>query len=239
MSATSALQMSQWCLRLFQVQTSVIHRDRLPVDTPAIAISNHRSFLDAPLMMVAMNRPIRFACHHYMGQVPLMRDLVTAWGCFPLESVQMRQQQFFHQASQFLQTRQVVGIFPEGAAPMVQYRSKRQVGKFQRGFAHLALRSSVPELAVVPIAIISEDEVVQSPIPVKLLSWFDPSEPLFQQDAWHPVVLYRQVTVAIGHPFWINASRRQAYQGKQAKEMVQEVSQYCYQEVTSLLEQGF
>jgi len=41
----------------------------------------------------------------------------------------------------------------------------------------------VQDLAVLPVAIASLAEVNSSAVPLKLLSLFDPSEPLFNQEA--------------------------------------------------------
>jgi len=72
-------------------------------------------------------------------------------------------------------------------------------------------------------------------VPLKFLGLFDPTEPLFNQPGWHPIVVYRRVAVLIGRPYWINASHRQQYQGKQARSVVTEVSEYCYSEIYGLL----
>lgn len=203
-----------------------------------VVVSNHRSFMDAPLLMAALNRPVRFACHHYMGQVPLLREFVLRLGCFPLDAPEQRQQSFFHQAIQLLQTQQVVGIFPEGTQPMVHLSPARKMGEFHRGFAHLALRAPVQNLAVLPVAIVSQKETTNFPVPLKLLSWFDPSEPLFDQAGWHPMVMYQQVDVLAGRPFWVTAAQRESYQGKQAKSVVAGLIGYCQNEISTLLHYG-
>jgi 1-acyl-sn-glycerol-3-phosphate acyltransferase len=215
------------------------HQDRVPQSSAILVVSNHRSFMDAPLLMAAINRPIRFACHHYMGQVPLMREVVTRMGCFPLDAPQQRQQAFFDQATQLLKTKQAVGVFPEGAQPMIQVTAAEKLGNFHRGFAHLALRAPVQDLAVLPVAIASYEEITNSVVPLKLLSWFDPSEPLFDQEGWHPMVVYQRVHILVGHPLWITASQRQSYQGKQARTVVADLTAHCHSEISSLLRQGY
>lgn len=214
------------------------YQDRIPQSSPMLVVSNHRSFMDAPLLMAALEAPIRFACHHYMGQVPLLRDVVTRLGCFPLDEPGQRQHTFFHQAIHLLQTQQAIGIFPEGAQPMVQQTCPEQVGNFQRGFAHLALRAPVADLAILPVAIASYSEVTNAIMPLRLLSWFDPSEPLFDQAGWHPMVVYRRVNILVGRPLWITPAQQQSYRGKQAKQRVAELTGHCHSEISQLLRQG-
>ena len=239
MSVNSPLVVSRWLLAALSMKMFRYYEDRIPQDASVLVVSNHRSFMDAPILMSALSRPIRFACHHYMGQVPVMREIVTGQlGCFPLEATQHRQQSFFQQSQKLLQSRQVVGVFPEGTEPMVKLTQNNRIGEFQRGFAHLALRASVADLAVLPIAIASLEEANTSAIPLKLLSLFDPTEPLFDQAGWHPVVTYHRVAVLIGRPYWIKPQHQEKYQGKQAKTMVAELTNYCHSEISNLLKSG-
>ena len=145
---------------------------------------------------------------------------------------------FFHQATSLLKARQVVGIFPEGAEPMVQVKKPNDLSKFQRGFAHLALRAPVRNLAILPVAIASMEETRHSVAPLKLFSWFDSSEPLFDSPDWHPAVVYRQVSLLFGRPLWITDTLRKDYQGKRGVTLVKELKDYCYNEIDGLLHEG-
>lgn len=215
------------------------HADRIPQSGPVLAVSNHRSFMDPIVLTAALGRPIRFACHHYMGQVPVMREVVSALGAFPLEAPTQRQQHFFSQATALLKSQQVVGVFPEGAEPMVKLTQPNRVGEFQRGFAHLALRAPVQNLAVLPVAIASfQEQALGSGVPLRLLSLFDPSEPLFEQSGWHPVIVYQRVNILVGRPYWITPSQQQLYRGKQAKATVSELTHHCQTEIAQMLHQG-
>lgn len=235
----SALNLSRSLLFTLGTQVLVQHQDRIPLDTPLVVVSNHRSFLDAPVLMEAIAQPIRIACHHYMGQVPIMRDLVAQLGCFPLDTVARRQQTFLLQGAELLQSRQLVGVFPEGTTPMIDLTKPQEVGKFHRGFAHLALRARVPSLAVLPVAIAAhEEQQVEAPVPLKLLKLFDPAEPLFDRDGLHPVVLYRRITVLIGRPYWITPAAQSQYQGTQAKAIIRHLRDHCHQEISGLLQQS-
>lgn len=247
MSANSPLQISHGLLATLGTKLFRYYEDRIPQGGPALVVSNHRSFMDAPILMATVERPIRFACHHYMGQVPVMREIVTGQlGCFPLDAPQYRQQSFFLQAIGLLQASQTVGVFPEGTKSMVQFSQPNQMGEFQRGFAHLALRAAsggemhkpVENLVILPVAIASLEEVNTSTIPLRLLSLVDPTEPLFNQAGWHPLVIYHRAAVLIGRPYWITLQQRKQYQGKQAKTVVSELTHHCQEEIANLLRQG-
>jgi 1-acyl-sn-glycerol-3-phosphate acyltransferase len=236
MGINNPLELSHYFLELLSTQLDCHHRERIPDRGSILVVSNHRSLMDAPILMKALSAPIRFACHHYMGQVPLLREIVIQQlGCFPLDANQSRQQSFFVRSQTLLQSQEVVGIFPEGTTPMVNFTSPNQIGKFQRGFAHLALRAQVTDLAVLPVAIVSLEEMSASGLPLKLFSLFDPSEPLFNQSGLHPVVVYRRVAVFIGHPYRITPEQKHQYQGKQARKVVTELTEYCRNQIYNLI----
>ena len=170
MGINRPLELSHYFLEILSTQLRCYHQERIPRHGSIVVVSNHRSFMDAPILMAALSTPIRFACHHYMGQVPLLREIVIEQlGCFPLEADKNRQKSFFQRSQNLLQSQQLVGIFPEGTSPMVNFTAPNQVGKFQRGFAHLALRTQVTNLVVLPVAIVSLEEVSASGLPLKIL----------------------------------------------------------------------
>ncbi|HEY9813558.1 MAG TPA: 1-acyl-sn-glycerol-3-phosphate acyltransferase, partial [Candidatus Sericytochromatia bacterium] len=67
MYSDSPLQISNLLLTAMGTRMFVYYQDRVPMGSPVLLVSNHRSFMDPPLLMAAIKRPIRFACHHYMG----------------------------------------------------------------------------------------------------------------------------------------------------------------------------
>jgi 1-acyl-sn-glycerol-3-phosphate acyltransferase len=227
---------AQLILEMAGVDIFVYHEKRIPQETGAVlVVSNHRSFLDAPILLKALRHPLRIACHHYMGKTPLLREVIHLLGCFPFEEREKRQQEFFKQATEFLQSHQWVGLFPEGGNPMLELTQPNKVGEFQRGFAHLALRIPLANFAVLPVAIASTKENVVSPFPIRLLRLLDPAEPLFDRDGLHPVAFYHRVNVLIGRPYWITPHLRQLYQGKGAKRAANDLTHYCHQEIATLL----
>ncbi|MBP0003693.1 MAG: 1-acyl-sn-glycerol-3-phosphate acyltransferase [Cyanobacteria bacterium SBC] len=241
MPSRNPLNLSRWFLWNLGTRIFVNGEDRIPSDGAVLVVSNHRSFMDAPVLMAALDRPLRFACHHYMGEVPIMRDLVTGMGCFPLDTPDRRQRSFLRQGTALLAQREAVGVFPEGTEPMVSTTHPREVGKFHRGFAHLALQFACHHprhlTAVLPVAILSLDEQIYQAFPIRVLRVFDPSEPMFDRAGLHPMVVYRHLVISVGRPYWINQLDREAYQGSHAKQVANDLTQTCREEIVSLLEQ--
>ncbi|WP_013321451.1 lysophospholipid acyltransferase family protein [Gloeothece verrucosa] len=240
MLPTAPLPTAQGLLGATGLKMFIHHENRIPTEAGAVlVVSNHRSFMDAPVLIQALRQPVRIACHHYMSKTPILREFIQLLGCIPLESSGSRQQGFFEQAKSLLQSHQWVGIFPEGASPMLNLTHPQEIQEFQRGFAHLALKTAIPDLWVLPVAIGSIEESLMPGFPVRLLSLFDPSEPLFERSGSHPVVVYQRINVLIGRPYRISALDRQRYHGKGAKEVVNQLSDYCRQEITDLLRLSF
>jgi 1-acyl-sn-glycerol-3-phosphate acyltransferase len=226
------LELSQGVLQLMGTKLRVTGRQHIPANTPLMVISNHRSPIDAPVLMAGLDRDVAFVTHQYMSNVPFLRDVVQQFGAFPLESAHS----FFRQGYRRLRKAEAIGIFPEGAKPMVQLQPPRQVNSFHRGFAHLALRVPVESLAILPVALVSDDVGFESPIPLSLLGWFDPSEPLFQKGGGHPIVFYREVEVRIGQPIWVTHRDRHQYQGRSGTNYAQQLTDDCWQAVNTLLQ---
>jgi 1-acyl-sn-glycerol-3-phosphate acyltransferase len=229
------LRLSQKLLSSMGTRVSVTGQERIPSGTPTLIVSNHRSFMDVAVLMAALDRPIHFACHHYMRQVPLVNELVDQLGFLPLDKPKERYSTFFGRASQLLKQGQAIGIFPEGAMPMIQAAGSEKIDRFERGFAHLALRAPVENLTILPVAITAKHEINTGLFPVRWLQLFDPAEPLFDRPDWHPLVLYHEVKVSIGTPIFVNGTQKQRYHGRQAIDWVNKVTEGCQQEIQSLL----
>ena len=231
------LSLSEQLLLTMGTQITVTGKERVPPNSSVLIVSNHRSFMDVAVLMKALDRPIHFACHHFMRQVPLVSELIDQLGFLALDKPKERYSSFFDRASELLEQRKAIGIFPEGASPMVTETSPETMSQFQRGFAHLALRSPVENLVILPVAIAAQQELNTALFPVRWLQVFDPSEPLFDRPNWHPLVLYCQVKVSIGTPILVNRMEKQTYHGRQALDWVNKITEDCHQEIQSLLVQ--
>ena len=103
MKRTIPLQLSRSLLDATRISASLHNLERIPTKSRLLIVSNHRSLLYPLLLMTAISRPVRFVCHHYMSQVPLLQQAIALIGAFPLEADQRRQSSFFRQSARFLQ----------------------------------------------------------------------------------------------------------------------------------------
>ena len=156
--------------KLLGLNAKVENPERVPVRTPLLIVSNHRSFLDPLLLVSCLGIPINFVCHRYMGNVPILREVLQTFGAFPFinpsadpvgEKLRQRewQQNMLLDAHRLLKQGNAVGIFPEGAAPMLNTVEPRHLSPFYRGFAHLALQADIPNLQILPVGIAATTEM--------------------------------------------------------------------------------
>jgi 1-acyl-sn-glycerol-3-phosphate acyltransferase len=229
--------LAQDLLGLLGINITVQNLERLPKpgpkSSPLMIVSNHRSFLDPFLLTSCLNIPINFVCHRYMGNIPVLREILQTCGGFPLSHKDWYPDLLQH-ATDLLDRGKTVGIFPEGASPILNTPAPQDLRTFYRGFAHLALQTAVPDLQVLPVAICSRSEWQCPAVPLSLLRQIDPLEPLFQTDGWHPVVLYQDVTLRLGEPFAVKPYRDR-YHGRQASIVVKDITNLLSRQISELL----
>jgi len=238
MPSKGPLNLSYSLLQILGTQTFVYFENRIPDDAVVVVVSNHRSFMDPIMLMVGLGHPLRTACHHYMGEIPGLREAVQMLGCFPLAHPSERGIRFLQQGKTLLQAREWLAVFPEGGQPVLELTAPNEIQAFQEGFAHLLLRANLSNLAVLPVAIASLQETVTYTFPIKFLHWLDPWEDLFDQWHRHPMVIYHRVNILMGRPFWITPQLRKQYRGKWCQKGALAITDYCQQEIRRLLTSG-
>ena len=185
------------------------------------------------LLTSFLNTPIDFVCHRYMGNVPILREILQTCGGFPLTNDEWHAD-LLQDATRLLKQGKTVGIFPEGAAPMLDTPAPQELYPFQRGVAHLALQTQVRDLQILPVAIRSQAEIQIPAVPLSVLQQFDPLEPLFRQGGWHPAVIYQQAEIRVGIPFTLEPYRDR-YRGREAARVVKDLSATLSARVAALL----
>jgi 1-acyl-sn-glycerol-3-phosphate acyltransferase len=228
-----ATAIAQDILGWLGMSVTVQNPERLPQHGPLLIVCNHRSFLDPFLLTSFLSTPINFVCHRYMGNVPVLREVLQTCGGFPLNSNDWYPELLQH-STDLLDRGKTIGIFPEGAAPMIDTPAPTDLRTFYRGFAHLALQAQAPNLQILPVAISSHSERRWPAVPLSLLHQIDPLEPMFKQDGWHPAVLYQEVSIRIGQPLAIEPYRQQ-YHGRQASTVVRDLTATLSSQVSELL----
>ena len=123
-------------------------RENIPLQGPAVLISNHVTFIDWMIIFSGSPRPVRFVMHQSFLKIPLMSGLFKAAGVIPIAGAKENPVVFesaFDQISRDLREGEIVCIFPEG-----KLTSDGRIDRFRPGINRILKENQVP---VIPMAL--------------------------------------------------------------------------------------
>jgi len=126
-------------------------KENIPLDRGCIIASNHRSYLDPPVLNLVSPRPIIFLAKYDLFKVPILSWLIKKAGAMPLYGGK-NDVKTLRKTIEYLKSGYCVGIFPEGTR-----MKPKTFGKAHSGIGLLALKSKVP---VIPTYIGNTDEIL-------------------------------------------------------------------------------
>lgn len=126
----------------------VINREYIPKEGAVLLVGNHRHLFDCLMAGISTKRTI-----HYLAKKELFKKRLSRWffktvGCIPVDR-QNKNPEAKKEATEFLKSGNVIGIFPEGG----RNRTENDLNEFKFGAVSLASKSGA---SVVPFAIIGE-----------------------------------------------------------------------------------
>lgn len=132
---------------LFRVLFAVEYHgvENIPERGAVIIAGNHPSYLDPVLVMLPVKRKIRFMAWDALFKVPVLGQLIRAFGSFPVDIRKGKGESAFREALKVLESGDALGIFPEG-----QRSEQGPMGELRTGVARLAIETGAP---IVPVTI--------------------------------------------------------------------------------------
>ena len=167
----------------------------VPEAGAALVVSNHRSLLDPLVVGYSVDRFINFAAASYSFKMPVVKQLYTWAGGFPLSIYGgSESDKDINHAEELLENGELVGIFPEGVQSFFNPHRVTKIATFKTGFTKLALEARVP---IIPCTVIAKEERELPRIPGFLVTPF-----VKLQDAGEGIrfITYRDVICRIGRP---------------------------------------
>lgn len=134
---------------LFRME--VTGREHEPPEGAFLAVSNHWSAFDPPVLGAALRRKVHFMAKQELFEIPILRGWMRCIGTFPVRRGEP-DRQAIRAALQVLQRGGVVGMFPEGTRNPRGYLLPAEPGA-----AFLALKAQVP---ILPVGILGTLEVL-------------------------------------------------------------------------------
>ncbi|MGE0884860.1 MAG: lysophospholipid acyltransferase family protein [Blastocatellales bacterium] len=119
--------------------------ENIPERGAVIIAGNHPSYLDPVLVMLPVDRRIRFMAWDALFKVPMLGQLIRAFGSFPVDIRKGKGESAFREALNVLNDGDALGIFPEG-----QRSERGPMGELRTGVARLAIETGAP---IVPVTI--------------------------------------------------------------------------------------
>jgi 1-acyl-sn-glycerol-3-phosphate acyltransferase len=119
--------------------------ENIPARGAVIVAGNHPSYLDPALVGLPLKRPIKFMAWDALFKVPLLGQVIRAFGAFPVDIRKGKGESAFREALRVLNEGYALGIFPEG-----QRSELGPMGELRTGVARLAIDSGAP---IVPVTI--------------------------------------------------------------------------------------
>lgn len=119
--------------------------ENIPERGAVIIAGNHPSYLDPVLVMLPVERKIRFMAWDALFKVPVLGQLIRAMGSFPVDIRKGKGESAFREAVKVLDSGDALGIFPEG-----QRSDEGPMGDLRTGVARLAVETGAQ---IVPVTI--------------------------------------------------------------------------------------
>ncbi|PIQ83798.1 MAG: hypothetical protein COV75_05575 [Candidatus Omnitrophica bacterium CG11_big_fil_rev_8_21_14_0_20_63_9] len=119
--------------------------EHIPAHGGALIAGNHPSVLDGILLLLLVERPVRFLVAEDMYNHHFLRPLFRLMGAIPVYRTRESNGDALRAAVEALEGGQVIGIFPESTTAY-----EGTLPQVRRGVALLALKTGVP---VVPLSI--------------------------------------------------------------------------------------
>lgn len=119
---------------------------RVPRDGPVVFMANHESWLDIPVLLVAIPMQVRFLAKKSLFSIPFLGWAIGAMGFIPVDRKNRRNAvKSFEEAAVRIRKGQSVLLFPEETRT-----SDGSLLPFQRGGFLIALKAGIP---IVPVGL--------------------------------------------------------------------------------------
>lgn len=134
-----------WILTHTIYRIKVINRENIPEEGGALLTPNHISYLDAVVLVVTSQRPIRFMVHREIYNLKWLNPLLRLSGAIPVAGTDKPKEiiRSLKGASEALKNGEVVCIFPEG-----QLTRTGNMLKFNQGLERIMKDVSCPIIPV-------------------------------------------------------------------------------------------
>jgi 1-acyl-sn-glycerol-3-phosphate acyltransferase len=131
--------------------------ENVPQDRPFIAVSNHASYFDPPILSCALGRPVAFMAKEELFKVPVLKQAIVLYGAYPVKRTSA-DRSAIRAALKALDHGWATGVFLQG--------TRTQDGRITQpklGAATIAAKAQVP---VLPVCLWGTQAILKSGSPI-------------------------------------------------------------------------
>lgn len=129
----------------------------VPLDRPFIAVSNHASYFDPPLLSCAMKRPVAFMAKEELFEVPLLKQAIALYGAYPVKRTSA-DRSAIRAALKSLENGWATGVFLQGTRT-----DDGRITQPKLGASTIAAKAQVP---VLPVCLWGTQDILISGSPI-------------------------------------------------------------------------
>ncbi len=145
-------------------------RTNIPAQGRAVIASLHRYDFDPLLISSMIDRHIYWVYGSFLDHVPLFRFLLRRYGFLTAAYEGITGVHSIRQMDRILREDKILGIFPEGVAPLISRDYAKKNLLFHTSFARLAVKRCAP---VIPVIIVPRRyRITRYPIPRAIRRFF-------------------------------------------------------------------
>lgn len=177
--------------------------DNVPDEGGALLVCNHRSMIDPLVLMTEIDRYMHFITAAHGSVLPMLKTFYRMTGLVQRsEEEGGRAATGLDESGRFLDSGELVCVFPEGIDSLMRPDKVSRVSYFRTGFARVALKAGVP---IIPAAIIPMDEIRLPLIAEQVVESYEQHTPV--KAGPFRYFLYKKVLLRIGNPISLEGFR--------------------------------
>ncbi|MDJ0648482.1 MAG: lysophospholipid acyltransferase family protein [Xenococcaceae cyanobacterium MO_188.B19] len=139
-------------------------QEKVPTSGAAIAVSNHASYFDPPILSNSMGRPVAFMAKEELFRVPILKTGIKFYGAYPVKR-SISDRSAIRSAIKAVESGWMTGIFLQGT------RTKNgRITNPKLGAALIAAKTQVP---LIPVSLWGTEKILADssfprPVPVTI-----------------------------------------------------------------------
>ncbi|MDJ0746865.1 MAG: lysophospholipid acyltransferase family protein [Xenococcaceae cyanobacterium MO_167.B27] len=138
--------------------------EKVPTSGGAIAVSNHASYFDPPILSSCIGRPVAFMAKEELFKVPLLKNAIKLYGAYPVNR-RSSDRSAIRSAIKALEAGWITGIFLQGTRT-----PDGRITQPKLGAALIAAKTQVP---LIPVSLWGTEKILSNslfprPIPLTI-----------------------------------------------------------------------